>query len=109
MLQSYSNYDIVPQHLNAYLSAEMLTIWNDGQDYSHRLTSFNFNVGLTAWLGNWTITAAMDNGFHFMENEYEGRNIFSDYINVSYKMKNITASLFCQNLFKCKETRQAPK
>ena len=38
MLQSYSNYDIVPQHLNAYLSAEMLTIWNDGQDYSHRLT-----------------------------------------------------------------------
>ena len=100
MLQSYTNYDIIPQHLNAYLSAEMLTIWNDGQDYSHRLTSFNFNVGLTAWLGNWTITAAMDNGFHFMENEYESRNIFSDYINVSYKMKNITASLFCQNLFK---------
>ena len=100
MLQSYSNYDIVPQHLNAYLSAEMLTIWNDGQDYSHRLTSFNFNVGLTAWLGNWTIMATMDNGFHFMENEYESRNIFSDYISVSYRLKNLTASLFCQNLFK---------
>ena len=100
MLQSYTSYDIIPQHLNAYLSAEMLTIWNDGQDYSHRLTSFNFNVGLTAWLGNWTITAAMDNGFHFMENEYESRNIFSDYISVSYKLKNLTASLFCQNLFK---------
>ena len=100
MLQSYTNYDIVPQHLNAYLSAEMLNIWNDGQDYSHRLTSFNFNVGLTAWLGNWTIMATMDNGFHFMENEYEGRNIFSDYISVSYKLKNLTASLFCQNLFK---------
>ena len=100
MLQSYSNYDIIPQHLNAYLSAEMLTIWNDGQDYSHRLTSFNFNVGLTAWLGNWTIMATMDNGFHFMENEYESRNIFSDYISVSYRLKNLTASLFCQNLFK---------
>ncbi|MGN0047300.1 MAG: hypothetical protein ACI37U_00170 [Bacteroides sp.] len=100
MLQSYTNYDIIPQHLNAYLSAEMLNIWNDGQDYSHRLTSFNFNVGLTAWLGNWTIMATMDNGFHFMENEYESRNIFSDYISVSYKLKNLTASLFCQNLFK---------
>ena len=100
MLQSYTNYDIIPQHLNAYISAEMLNIWNDGQDYSHRLTSFNFNVGLTAWLGNWTIMAAMDNGFHFMENEYESRNIFSDYVSISYKLKNLTASLFCQNLFK---------
>ena len=100
MLQSYTNYDIIPLHLNAYLSAEMLNIWNDGQDYSHRLTSFNFNVGLTAWLGNWTIMATIDNGFHFMENEYEGRNVFSDYVSVSYKLKNLTASLFCQNLFK---------
>ena len=100
MLQSYTNCDIIPQHLNAYLSAEMLNIWNDGQDYSHRLTSFNFNMGLTAWLGNWTIMAAMDNGYHFMENEYESRNIFTDIISVSYKYKNLTANIFCQNLFK---------
>ena len=85
MLQSYTNYDIIPQHLNAYISAEMLNIWNDGQNYSHRLTSFNFNIGLTAWLGNWTIMATMDNGYHFMENEYESRNIFSDFVSVSYK------------------------
>ena len=100
MLQSYTNYDIIPQHLNAYISAEMLNIWNDGQDYSHRLTSFNFNIGLTAWLGHWTIMATMDNGYHFMENEYESRNIFSDFVSVSYKYKNITAGLFCQNMFK---------
>ena len=100
MLQSYTNYDIIPKHLNAYISAEMLNIWNDGQNYSHRLTSFNFNIGLTAWLGNWTIMATMDNGYHFMENEYESRNIFSDFVSVSYKYKNITAGLFCQNLFK---------
>ena len=100
MLQSYTNYDIIPQHLNAYISAEMLNIWNDGQNYSHRLTSFNFNIGLTAWLGNWTIMAAMDNGFHFMENEYESRNIFTAIISVSYKYKNLTANIFCQNLFK---------
>ena len=100
MLQSYTNYDIIPQHLNAYVSAEMLNIWNDGQNYSHRLTSFNFNIGLTAWLGNWTIMATMDNGYHFMENEYESRNIFSDFVSVSYKYKNITAGLFCQDLFK---------
>lgn len=100
MLQSYTNYDIIPQNLNAYMSAEMLNIWNDGQNYSHRLTSFNLNIGLTALLGNWTIMATMDNGYHFMENEYESRNIFSDFVSVSYKYKNITAGLFCQNLFK---------
>ena len=100
MLQSYTNYDIIPQHLNAYVSAEMLNIWNDGQNYTHRLTSFNFNIGLTALLGNWTIMATMDNGYHFMENEYESHNIFSDFVSVSYKYKNITAGLFCQNMFK---------
>ena len=100
MLQSYTNYDIIPQHLNAYISAEILNIWNDGQNYSHRLTPFNFNIGLTAWLGNWTIMATMDNGYHFMENEYESRNIFSDFVSVSYKYKNITAGLFCQDIFK---------
>ena len=99
MLQSYTNYDIIPQHLNAYISAEMLNIWNDGQNYTLCLTSFNFNIGLTAWLGNWTIMATMDNGYHFMENEYESRNIFSDFVSVSYKYKNITAGLFCQDLF----------
>lgn len=100
MLQSYTNYDILPRHLNASLSAMMLNIWNDGQDYSHHLTSFNFEFGLTAWLGRWTIMASLDNGFHFMENEYESRNILSNYINVSYRLKRLTASLFCLNLFR---------
>ena len=100
MLQNYTSYDIVPKHLNTYLSVEMLNIINDGQDYNHRLTSFNFNLGLTAWLGNWTLMATMDNGFHFMESEYEPRNIFSTYVSASYRIKKLTASLFCQNPFK---------
>ena len=33
-------------------------------------------------------------------NEYESRNIFTDIISVSYKYKNLTANIFCQNLFK---------
>lgn len=100
MLQNYTSYDIVPEHLNAYLSAEMLHIVNDGQDYSHRLTSFNFNLGLTAWLGNWTWMATIGNGWHFMESEYEARNVFSSYLSASYRIKTVTAGLFCQNLFK---------
>ena len=100
MLQDYTSYDIVPKHLNAYLSAEMLHIVNDGQDYSHRLTSFNFRLGLTAWLGNWSWMATMDNGFHFMENEYEARNILTSYLSASYKIKRFSVGLFCQNPFK---------
>ena len=100
MVQNYTSYDIIPAHLNAYLSPELLHIINDGQDYSHRLTSFNFKLGLTAWLGNWTLMATMDNGFHFMESEYEAHNIFSSYLSASYRVKRLTASLFCQNPFK---------
>ena len=99
MYQSYTSCEIVPKHLNASFSAMMLQIWNDGQDYSHRLTTFNFDCGLTAWLGRWTVRAEMDNGFHFMENEYEGRHILSHFINVSYRWKNLTVALFGQNLF----------
>ena len=100
LLQNYTSCDIVPKHLNAYLSAEMLHIVNDGQDYSHRLTSFNFQLGLTAWLGNWTLMANMDNGFHFMESEYEARNILSSYLSASYRIKRLAVGLFCQNPFR---------
>lgn len=100
MLQGYAAYDIIPRHLHANLSAEMLHIRNDGRDYSHRLTSFNFDIGLTAWIADWTLMATVDNGFHFMENEYEGRNIYSTYLSVSYKIKRLSASIFCQNPFK---------
>lgn len=99
MLQNYISYDIIPKHLNANLSAEMLNIWNDGQDYSHRLTSFNFNLGLTAWLGKWTLMASVNNGFHFMESDYECRNIYNADFSASYRIKGFSASLFCQNPF----------
>ena len=97
--QLYASYEIVPEHLNAYFSAMMLNIWNDGHDYSHHIKAFNFDGGLSAWVGRWTIMAGIDNGYHFMENEYEVGNILSNYINVSYRMKHLTAALFCQNLF----------
>ncbi len=97
MLMSYTSYDIVPEHLNAYLSAERLHIINDGQDYSHRLTTYNFSLGLTAWLGRWTLMASLDNGWHFMENEYEVGNILSSYLSASYRMGALSATLFCQN------------
>ena len=97
--QLYASYEIVPEHLNAYFSAIMLNIWNEGKDYSHHIKAFNFDGGLSAWVGRWTIMAGIDNGYHFMENEYEIDNILSNYINVSYRMKHLTAALFCQNLF----------
>ncbi|MGM9694613.1 MAG: hypothetical protein ACI3YC_06360 [Alloprevotella sp.] len=100
MLQNFTSWDIIPKHLNAYLRAEMLHIQNVGQDYHHRLTSFNFDAGLMAWIGNWTLMASADNGFHFMENEYEGRNIFTSLLSVGYQWKQLNATLFCQNPFK---------
>ena len=99
LLQAYTNYDLVPERLNAALSAEMLRIANDGRGYSHRLTSFNASGSLTAWLGRWTVMAAVDNGFHFMENEYESRNILSAMLSVAYRWQHLQASLFCQNPF----------
>ena len=98
--QSYTSFDIIPQHLKTDFTAQVVHCVNDGQDYSHRLTAFNYNLGLTAWMGAWTVMAGMDNGFHFMENEYEGRNVFSNFLQVSYQWKGLSASLLWQNLFK---------
>ena len=100
MVQNYTSCDVVPSHLNASFSVMGVKIISDGQDYGHRLTSFNFNFGLTAWLGKWTFMASIDNGFHFMESEYECRNIFSAYLSASYRWRDFSASLFCQNPFK---------
>ena len=100
MSQSYTSFDIIPQHLKTDFTAQIVHCVNDGQDYSHRLTAFNYNLGLTAWMGAWTVMAGMDNGFHFMENEYESRNVFSNYLQVSYQWKGLSVSLLWQNLFK---------
>lgn len=104
MVQSYTSYDILPKHLTASATAEVLNIENAGADYNHKITTFNWSLSLNAYVGRWAITAGADNGFHFMENEYESKNIFSDFVNVSYRRNNLNVVLFWQNIFqsRCK-------
>lgn len=98
MVQSYTSYDILPKHLTASATAEMLNIRNTGADYDHHLTSFNCSLALNAYLGKWSLSAGADNGFHFMENEYESKSVWSDFISVSYRHKNLNVLLFWQNV-----------
>lgn len=99
MLQSYTSYDIIPKHLSAGVTAEVIHFENAGADYDHKLTTFNCSMSLNAYLGNWSVSAGADNGFHFMENEYECKNVFSSFVNLSYRHNNLNMSLFCQNIF----------
>lgn len=98
MVQSYTSYDILPKHLTASTTAEVLNIENVGVDYNHKMTSFNFSLSLNVYLGKWSVSAGAENGFHFMENEYECKNVFSDFLNVSYRHKKLNMSLFWQNI-----------
>lgn len=98
MIQNYTSYDIIPKHLTASATAEVINFENAGADYNHKLTTFNWSLSLNAYIGRWSLSAGADNGFHFMENEYESKNVFGNYVIVSYRHKNLTLSLLWQNI-----------
>lgn len=99
LVQAYANYDILPQRFTASVTAEVIHFENAGADYCHKLTTFNWSALLNVYLGKWTLSAGADNGFHFMENEYECKNVFGDFVSVSYRHKHLSATVFWQNLF----------
>ena len=54
---------------------------------------------MEAYLGKWTLTAYVDNGWNFMEGEHRGHQAAAWYLTASYRMKNITLSLYAQHPF----------
>ena len=102
--QSYNRWEIVPDRLSATLYGGIYRFFNFTDDYRHTYTAFNGGGSIEAYLGKWTLTAYADNGWNFMEGEHRGHQSAAWYLTVSYRLKNLTLSLYAQHPF-CKNPR----
>ena len=98
-IQSYNRYDIVPEHLSATVYGGIYRFFNFTDDYRHTYTAFNGGASLEAYLGKWTLTAYFDSGWNFMEGEHRGHQSADWYLTASYRLKNLTLSLYAQHPF----------
>nr|MCR5433984.1 hypothetical protein [Bacteroidaceae bacterium] len=98
-IQSYNRWEVVPENLSATLYGGIYRFFNFTDDYRHTYTAFNGGASIEAYLGKWTLTAYADNGWNFMEGEHRGHQAAAWYLTASYRMKDITLSLYAQHPF----------
>ena len=99
-VDSYNQWDIIPEKLTATVYGGIYRFFNFGEDYTHTYTSFNGGCSLQAYLGCWTLGAYADNGWNFMEGEHRGHQALAWYITCNYRMNNaFSIALYAQHPF----------
>ena len=99
-VQSYNQWEAIPDHLTVTLYGGLYRFYNRGADYTHTYNSFNGGASVQAYLGKWTLTGYADNGWHFMEGEHRGHQAPAWVFTVAYRPNSTLAlSLFAQYLF----------
>ena len=94
-----TNWDIIPDVLSCSLSATLGRFINQGDTYSHYLTSFNYSGSIQATLGKWSFYAYADNGWKFMEGETWNQQGAATYLTCTYHIGNCAFSLYWQHPF----------
>ena len=103
-IQSYNRWEALPEHLSMTLYGGIYRFFNFTDDYHHTYTAFNGGGSIEAYLGKWTLTAYADNGWNFMEGEHRGHQSAAWYLTITYRLRNLTLSLYAQHPF-CKNPR----
>ena len=99
-VDSYNQWDIIPDKLTATLYGGIYRFFNYGEDYTHTYTSFNGSCSLQAYLGSWTLGAYADNGWNFMEGEHRGHQAPAWYLTCNYRVSPaLSLSLYAQHPF----------
>ena len=98
-VQNYDKWDIIPEKLSATVYGGLWRFFNFTDEYRHTYTAFNGGASIEAYLGKWTLTAYADNGWSFMEGEHRGHQAAAWYLTASYRLKNLTLSLYLQQPF----------
>ena len=99
-VESYNQWDIIPEKLTATVYGGIYRFFNYGEDYTHTYTSFNGGCSLEAYLGRWTLGAYADNGWNFMEGEHRGHQAPAWYITCNYRMSDaFSIALYAQHPF----------
>jgi hypothetical protein len=92
-------WSIIPQKLNMSIIASAYRFINNGENYTHTLTSYQIEGNIQAYLGRWTITAYATNGYKFMEGETWNHQDDASYISCSYHLGLCDISLYWQHPF----------
>ena len=104
-IQSYNQWDIIPERLSLSAYGGIYRFFNYGEDYAHTYTAYNGGYSLQAYLGRWTLGAYADHGWNFMEGEHRGHQGATWYLSTSYRTPfGLQISLFAQNPF-CRNPR----
>ena len=90
---AYVNYWLIPSKLNAMMNGGLFRCFNFGDDYTHCRTYYFMAGSVSAYLGNFMISASADNGYRFLEGETKGYNASNTNIETSYTHKNWYFSL----------------
>ena len=99
-IDTYNQWDIIPQKLSATIYGGIYRFFNFGEDYTHTYTSFNGGCSLQAYLGRWTLGAYADNGWNFMEGEHRGHQAPAWYFTCNYRVSDaFSISLYAQHPF----------
>lgn len=92
----YVQWQALPDRLQFAANVGVYRMLNYGHDYFHALTFFNCAFDATAFLGRFTLFAHYDNGWHFVENEMEGRQPGAFYVGGNCTLGNLTLGLYWQ-------------
>lgn len=98
-VRNSTNYDIIPDKISFSVNGGIYRYFNRGDDYHHYLTSYNIGGSLQTYLGKWTLTANVDNGWKFMEGESMNHQGAATYLTCSYHIGNCDLSLYWQHPF----------
>lgn len=103
-INGYFRWDIVKDRLSLNGSTALNRCLNYGPDYKHHFTGWNYDAGLSAYLGRFTLTANADNGWAFLEGENRQKNTWTWYGSVAYRAGKVDISLIWQHLFSAHPT-----
>ena len=99
-IQSYTQWNILPERLTASVYGGIYRFFNYGEDYTHTYTAYNGGYSVQAYLGRWTLSAYADHGWNFMEGEHRGHQGPALYFSTSYRTRfGLHISLFAQHPF----------
>lgn len=96
----YANWQVVPKRLKIGAYGGVFRFFNVGDDYRHYHTSFNGSLSASAFLGPFTLTGYIDNGWNFMEGELRGRQGSYSVVSAQYRHGNLSLSLRWQRPLK---------
>lgn len=99
MISSLANieYDVIPDRLTVSVNGGINRFINKGDDYSHYYTSYTWGANVQSYLGRWTLTAYVDNGWRWMEGESKCCQNEAVYLGTSYRLGSCSIGLFWQH------------